>query len=407
MDKNFVKNLRNRFPQISFMDQKGESYLDSASTSLKMDIVIETLKQIYETSVSNVHRGEHHLSLKVTAQYEQARSDVANFIGAEADEIIFTRNTTEGLNFLSESLKSFLKEGDEILITEMEHHSNFLPWKHLASELNLKLQIAPITSEAELDIPAFEKLLSSKTKIVSLTHISNVTGVINPLDKIIPLVRKTSSFIVIDAAQSISCISLDVNKMDCDFLVFSGHKIFSPSGIGVLYGKKSLLEKMPPYQTGGGTIFKVTKTHTEWANSPAKFEAGTPFIEGALALAKVLSFLKAEVNFKEVLNWERNLVRLSEDSLKGIEGICFMGSTNNRSNILSFIIEGIHSSDLAFILAKQKIALRAGHHCCMPLLQKLNLKTGVVRASFSVYNREEDIKALKTGLVKALDILKA
>ena len=406
MNKIHIKNLRDRFPQIAFMEQQGESYLDSASTTLKMDLAIDSLKNFYETSVSNVHRGEHHLSLKVTEQYEKSRAGVADFIGAKQDEIVFTRNTTEGLNFLAESLSGFLKEGDEILITEMEHHSNFLPWQNLAQSLNLKLQIAPVTGQAELDLPAFEKLLNSKTKILALTHISNVTGVINPLDKIIPLARKTSAFIIVDSAQSVSCLPLNVKEIDCDFLVFSGHKIFSPSGIGVLYGKKSLLEKLPPYQRGGGTIFKVTKTDTEWADSPYKFEAGTPFIEGALALAEVLSFLKREVDFKEILKWERELVNQAEDSLLDIEGIHFVGSKNNRSNILSFVIDGIHSSDLAFILTKQKTALRAGHHCCMPLMQRLNLKSGTVRASFSVYNREEDIKALKAGLKKALSLLK-
>ncbi|MCZ0931536.1 MAG: cysteine desulfurase [Oligoflexia bacterium] len=405
MSKINIKNLRNRFPQIAFMDQNGESYLDSASTSLKMDIVINTLTEFYKTSVSNVHRGEHHLSLKATEQYEKARAVTADFIGAQEDEIIFTRNTTEGLNFLAESLSGFLKEGDEILITEMEHHSNFLPWQNLARRFNLKLQIAPVTEQGELDLPAFDKLLNSKTKILALTHISNVTGVVNPLDRIIPLARKTPAFIIVDSAQSVSCLPLNAQKMDCDFLVFSGHKIFAPSGIGALYGKKSLLEKLPPYQKGGGTIFKVTKTQTEWADSPAKFEAGTPFIEGALALAKVLSFLKAEVDFEEILKWEKELVSQAEDSLSDIEGISFIGPKNNRSNILSFVIEGLHSSDLAFILTKQKVALRAGHHCCMPLMQKMNLKSGTVRASFSVYNREEDIKALKTSLLKALSLL--
>ena len=407
MNKISLKNLRDHFPQIAFMAQQGESYLDSASTSLKMDLAIETLKKFYETSVSNVHRGEHHLSLKVTEQYEKARAVTADFIGAKEDEIVFTRNTTEGLNFLAESLSGFLKEGDEILITEMEHHSNFLPWQNLARRLNLKLQIAPVTDQAELDLPAFEKLLNSKTKILSLTHISNVTGIVNPLNKIIPLARKTPAYIIVDSAQSVSCLPLNVKEMDCDFLVFSGHKIFSPSGIGALYGKKSLLEKLPPYQRGGGTIFKVTKTDTEWAESPYRFEAGTPFIEGALALAKVLSFLKEEVDFKEVLKWEKELVSQAEGSLSEVEGIRFIGSKNNRSNILSFVIEGIHSSDLAFILTKQKVALRAGHHCCMPLMQRLNLKSGTARASFSVYNREEDITALKKGLKKALSLLRA
>ena len=256
MSKVDIQNLRQRFPQIIFMDQQGESYLDSASTTLKMDLAIEALKKFYETSVSNVHRGEHHLSLKATEQYEKARAITADFIGAKEDEIVFTRNTTEGLNFLAESLSGFLKEGDEILITEMEHHSNFLPWQNLASRLNLKLQIVPVTETAELDLIAFEKLLNSKTKILALTHVSNVTGVINPLNKIIPLARKTSAFIILDSAQSVSCLPLNVKEIDCDFLVFSGHKIFSPSGIGALYGKKSLLEKISTLSKRRWNYFK-------------------------------------------------------------------------------------------------------------------------------------------------------
>ena len=403
-----IKDLRKRFPQVAFMDSQGESYLDSASTSLKMDLVQDVLKKVYETGVSNVHRGEHHLSLKATKQYEQARSLAADFLGAEdSSEIIFTRGTTEGLNFLAETLNGFIKPEDEILVSEMEHHSNFLPWQNLAQKGNIKLKIAPVTQEGALDLPALKKLLNSKTKILSLTHVSNVTGVINPLEEIIPLARKTPALVIIDAAQSASFLPLDVKKMDCDFLVFSGHKVFSPSGIGILYGKKSWLEKLPPYQRGGGAISKVSVSQTDWAPIPYKFEAGTPFIEGALALAEVLSFLKKEVDFKKILQWEKELVLQTEDSLSEIPGLLFIGPKNNRSNILSFVVENLSSADLSFILAKQKLALRAGHHCCMPLMDRLGLNSGTVRASFSVYNCPEDVKTLKKGVIKALSILKS
>lgn len=402
-----VKDLRKRFPQTIFMDSKGESYLDSASTTLKMDLVFDVLKEFYEKGVSNVHRGEHHLSLKATERYEQARSVVADFLKADdPSEIVFTRNSTEGLNFLAETLSERLSPGDEILVSEMEHHSNFLPWQALAQKLNVKLRVAPVTEDGALNIEAFKDLLSSKTKILSLTHVSNVTGFINPLEEIIPLARKTPAIVIIDAAQSVSFLPIDVKKMDCDFLVFSGHKIFSPSGIGVLYGKKSYLEKLSPYQRGGGTIFKVSLDQTDWAEIPYKFEAGTPFIEGAFALASVLSFLKREVDFEQIFQWEKKLVLQAEDLLSEISGLRIIGPKNNRSNILSFIVEGISSSDLSFILTKQKLALRAGHHCCMPLMEKLGLKSGTVRASFSVYNRTEDIQALKKGVVKALSLLK-
>lgn len=402
-----IKDLRNRFPQIAYMDEKGESYLDSASTTLKIDLILNVLKDFYEKGTSNVHRGEHHLSLEATQKYEQARTDVANFIGAkESCEIIFTRGTTEGLNFLADTLSESLKPGDEVLVSEMEHHSNFLPWQNITKKLNLKLQVAPVNEEGGLDEEAFKKLLNPKTKILALTHVSNLTGVINPLEKLIPLARKTPATVIIDAAQSVSLLPIDVKKLDCDFLVFSGHKIFAPSGIGVLYGKKSHLQKLPNYQTGGGTIFKVSIDHTDWADIPYKFEAGTPFIEGAFALAKVLSFLKKEVDYEKILLWEKELVSEAEALLSEISGLRMIGPKNNRSNILSFVIDGINSNDLAFLLAKQKLALRAGHHCCMPLIEKLKLNTGAVRASFSVYNREEDVQALKKGIVKALDILK-
>ena len=324
-----LKDLRKKFPQAVFMDSQGESYLDSASTSLKMDLVLEALKKCYETGVSNVHRGEHHLSLRATEKYEQARSVVADFLGADdPSEIIFTRSATEGLNFLADTLGECLNSEDEILVSEMEHHSNFLPWQHLAQKLNIKLQAAPVTPEGALDLEAFKKLLNPKTKIVSLTSVSNVTGVINPLEEIIPLVRKTKALVIIDAAQAVSFLPINVKTMGCDFLVFSGHKIFAPSGIGVLYGKKSYLEKLSPYQKGGGTIFKVSLKQTDWAEAPYKFEAGTPFIEGAFALADVLSFLKKKVDFKTIFQWERKLVSLAEDSLSQISGLRIIGPKN-------------------------------------------------------------------------------
>ncbi|MBC6415456.1 MAG: cysteine desulfurase [Bdellovibrionales bacterium] len=404
--KNKFQDLRKRFPQIVFMEEKGEFYLDSAATALKIDVGIEVLRQFYETNVSNVHRGEHNLSLKATEKYEKAREKIAHFLNAEFNEIVFTRNTTESLNLLAHSLGSFLQEGDEILVTQMEHHSNFLPWQVLAQKKGLKLKVAPVTSSALLDLNLFEQLLNPKTKIVSLTHVSNVTGVLNPLDEISSLIRKkTSAYFILDAAQSVSCQNLNVKKINCDFLVFSSHKIFAPSGIGVLYGKKKLLEKLPPYQVGGGMITDVSETKSEWAKIPYKFEAGTPFIEGVIALGEVLSFLRKELDFKELLKWEQNLVFQAENLLSQIPGLRFIGCKKNRTNILSFVIEGVHSSDLAFILAKEKLALRAGHHCCIPLMKALCLNSGTLRASFSLYNREEEIYKLKRSLDTALSIL--
>lgn len=403
---NPFRNFRKKFPQVVFMDENEESYLDSASSSLKIDAGLEAMKRFYETSAANVHRGEHHLSLKATEKYERAREKTAQFLGAHSNEIVFTRGATESLNLLSESLSGFLEPEDEILTTQMEHHSNFVPWQRLAQKKSLKFNVSPVTSEGALNLKSFERLLGPKTKIIALTHISNVTGVLNPLDQLIPLIRKkTKAFIVVDAAQSASCQKIDVKKMDCDFLVFSGHKVFAPSGIGVLFGKKALLESLPPYQTGGGMILDVNESSSQWTDSPHKFEAGTPFIEGAIALGEVLSFLQKELDFEELLKWEKTLVSQAEEFLSQIPNLRFIGPADNRTNILSFIIEGMHSSDLAFILTKQKTALRSGHHCCMPLIKALNLKSGAVRASFSVYNTKEDVYRLKKAVDTAVSLL--
>ena len=401
------ENLRKRFPQVGFMDQNKESYLDSASTTLKIDIGLKVMREFYETSVSNVHRGEHHLSLQATNRYEKAREKVAHFLGAtDPREIVFTRSTTESLNLLATCLSTKLQDEDEILVTQMEHHSNFLPWQRLAQKQNLKFKVAPVNQQGVLDLKEFEKKLNSKTKIVAFSHVSNVTGVINPLEQILPLIRKkTKAYCVIDAAQSLSCQKINLKNLDCDFLVFSGHKMFAPSGIGVLYGKQPVLESLPPYQMGGGMIVDVSENSSQWADSPYRFEAGTPFIEGAISLAEVLSFLKEELDFQELLKWEKHLVGMAEDFLSPIKGMRFIGSPQHRSNILSFIIEGVHPSDLAFILTKHKVALRSGHHCCMPLMKALHLKSGTVRASFSIYNTQKDLLNLKEAISTALKIL--
>jgi len=398
--------LRKNFPQIIFMDENDESYLDSASTSLKMDRGLDAMRFFYETGVSNVHRGEHHLSLKATEKYEQAREKTARFLGADSKEIVFTRNTTESLNLLASSLSDSLSPEDEILVTQMEHHSNFTPWQNLAKKKNLKFKVAPVDKEGALNLKAFEELLTSQTKIVAVCHISNVTGVLNPIEGLLSLVRKkTKAYFVLDAAQSVSVKRINVKKWDCDFLVFSGHKIFAPSGIGVLYGKKDLLDLVPPYQTGGGMIFNVSEDSTEWTETPSKFEAGTPFIEGAMALGEVLSFLEKELDFKELLKWEQTLVQQAEEFLSQIPSLKIIGPKDNRTNIISFAVEGLHSSDLAFVLTKQKVAIRSGHHCCMPLMKALGLKSGTVRASFSVYNTKEDVYKLKKGVDTALSLL--
>ena len=267
--------LRKLFPQISFLDSRGEVYLDSAATTLKLGLIFDVLKNFYEKEVSNVHRGEHHLSLQATKKYEEAREETARFLNAESpEEIIFTRGSTEGLNFLAQSLGGSLSEGDEILITELEHHSNMLPWRDLSKKKGCRIRALPVTDDGALDMAALDKFLSPKTKILSFSHVSNVTGAEQPAGEMIQKARACGAWTVVDAAQSAALLRPDVRRLDCDFLVFSGHKAFSPSGIGALYGKKSALSGLPPWQTGGGTIYEAGLEHVEWAKSPQKFEAG-------------------------------------------------------------------------------------------------------------------------------------
>ena len=366
------------------------------------------MNRFYEREVSNVHRGDHHLSLKAVEKYERARESIACFLGADSyEEIVFIRGTTEGINMLAYSFEDLVKEGDEILISEMEHHSNLIPWQILAKRKNLKLKFIPVTEKGELDIQAFKTLLNKKTKILSLIHVSNALGTINPIKNLIKEAQAVDALTIVDGAQSTSFMEINVKNLGCDFFVFSGHKIFAPSGIGVLYGKKRILDKLNPYQTGGGMISDVHKQSSEWASGPQKFEAGTPFIEGALALDSCLKFLKDHLDFKQLIKFERSLVSQAEKVLSEIPGFKRIGKAKETANILSFVVEGLHSSDLSFVMTKEKVALRAGHHCCIPLMKKLNLSSGTMRASFSIYNREEDVIMLKQALLKAVSFLRA
>lgn len=401
-----VSELRKKFPQIKHLDAAKEVYLDSAATTLKFDFVIDCFADIYKSQVSNVHRGEHHLSLAATSNYEKAREQAAEFLNAKSSsEIVFTSGTTYGINFLANTLSSQLQQDDEILISEMEHHSNLLPWKVLADQKNIKLKFIEVNPDGTLNLESFKSLLSSKTKILSVTHVSNVTGVINPIEQMAAQAKAQGAYVIVDAAQSASCLNLDVQKLGCDFLVFSGHKIFAPSGIGILFGRQELLSKLPPFLVGGGMITEVSFDKVKWASSPYTYEAGTPFIEGAIALGKVLSFFRENIDCQQILEHEKHLVDMAATELSQIPNLKVIGSPSNRSNILSFEIEGLNSSDISFIMAEQKIALRAGHHCCMPLMKRLNLKSGAIRASFSIYNTEQDVLVLKKAVLKVIDIL--
>lgn len=391
-----------RFPQAQLTLQ-GQPlvYLDSAATTLKPQVVIDAVTRYYSEQVANVHRGAHQLANFGTSLYEDARASVAQFINAtSSDEIIFTRGTTESINLVASSYgRHFLKPGDEILVTELEHHSNIVPWQLVAEERGLKLRVIPILDSGDVDLAAYEKMLSPKTKLVSFLSTSNALGVVNPVQKMVEMARAVDAKTLVDAAQSMTTMVTDVQKWDCDFLVFSGHKIFAPTGIGVLYGKKSLLNAMPPYQGGGSMIDAVTFEKTTYLESPQRFEAGTPHVEGAIGLKVALDFVR-EVGIENIKKIETQLVDLAIRELSQISGLRILGKPQERANVVSFVIEGVHHGDVGAILDEQGIAVRVGHHCCQPLMKRLGVP-GTIRASFSVYNDSEDVMRLVRGIKKA------
>lgn len=395
-------NIKKQFPQTSHC--KDIVYLDSASTTLKLQVAIDRVQNFYLKETSNIHRGIHALSSEATSNYEKSRETVAHFLSAKhVDEIIFTKGVTDGINLLASCLEGNIQEGDEIVISEMEHHSNYLPWIMLAQKKRAHVKFIPVTPSGELDIENLDDILSPKVKILSLVHESNSLGTINPVEEIIKKASEKNIITIIDAAQSVSVVSIDVQKINCDFLLFSGHKLFSPSGVGVLYGKKSQLQKLPVYQTGGGMVADSEKQI--WSDIPHQFEAGTPPIEGVLGLAASIDYLNENISFEEVSVFEKSLLGQAESLLKKMNHIQIIGTSPTRLNILSFIVNGVHCDDVCQLLSAQNIAVRSGNHCCQPLMTKLSLPSGTIRASFSIYNTESDVEAFIKGVLKAMDIL--
>lgn len=394
---------RVNFPQLQVkVHNQPLLYLDSAATTLKPTPVIQALEQYYRQEVANVHRGAHWLSDQGTFKYEEARTKVQKFINAKSpNEIIFTKGTTEGLNLLARSYAGhFLQKGDEILLTEMEHHSNIVPWQLVAEEKGLKIQVVPINERGELIWGEFTKSLNKKTKLVSFVSCSNALGTLNPVAEMIAEVKRVCEAVtVVDAAQSVSARPTDVQSWDCDFMVFSGHKIFGPTGIGVLYGREDLLNKMPPYQGGGSMISQVSFTKTSYLPAPQRFEAGTPHIAGAIGLAAALDYVQ-QLGFGVIQQHEEALLTEAEIKLSQIPGLKWIGQPQQRLNILSFLIEGIHPSDIGQVLDQMGVAVRTGHHCCQPIMDYFKIP-GTVRASFSVYNSVEDVDRLYQALLKA------
>lgn len=403
--KTALEDLRSQFPILTQkVNGRDLIYFDNAATSQKPSTVIDKIKTFYEKENANIHRGVHSLSQEATTAYEQARLKVSNYLNAKSDaEIIFTKGTTDGINLIASSFGELLHPGDEVLISAMEHHSNIVPWQLLESRKKIKLKVIPIHDSGEIDLKSFEKLLNEKTKLVSITHISNSLGIINPIKEIIRKSHFVGAKVLIDGAQSIQHEKIDLQELDCDFFVFSGHKIYGPTGIGVLYGKSELLNIMPPYQGGGDMIEKVSFEKTTFNVLPFKFEAGTPNIVGGIALGAAFDFLNS-LNFEQFKNHELELLRYAEEQLLTIPEIQIFGNSKNKTSVISFNVGKIHPFDIGTLLDKQGVAVRTGHHCTQPIMDFYQIP-GTIRVSFSIYNTKDEIDVFMAALNKSIQIL--
>jgi cysteine desulfurase/selenocysteine lyase len=373
-------------------------YLDNAATAQKPQVVIDAVSRFYSHENANIHRGVHYLSGQASAAYDLAREKVARFINARAPhEVVFTRGTTDSINLVAQSFgRSFLKAGDEILISRMEHHSNIVPWQLLCEQTGAVLRAAPLSSTGELDLDAFQELLSDRTRLIALVHLSNALGTINPIKQITSWAREREVPVLVDAAQSAPHLGVDVQDLDCDFLAFSGHKLYGPTGVGVLYGRESLLERMPPHQGGGGMIATVTLERSTWAPLPAKFEAGTPMIAQALGLGAAVDYVSG-VGLSAIAAWDQQLLDYATDLLTRIEGCRLIGTARDKASVLSFVMDGVHPHDVGTILDCAGVAIRAGHHCAQPTMQHFGIPA-TARASFAFYNTKREIETLAETL---------
>ena len=400
-----VARIREDFPILKQeVHGKPLVYLDNAATSQKPQVVLDTLMRYYTTENSNVHRGVHYLSEQATQDYEGARGKVRQFINASDErEIIFVRGTTEGINLVAHSYgRQHLVEGDEIIISAMEHHSNIVPWQMLCQERGARLRIIPMNDDGELLIDEYERLLGPRTKLVSVVHLSNSLGTINPVEQIVAMAHDNGVPVLVDGAQSVPHLPVDVGKLGCDFLAFSGHKLFGPTGIGILYGKAELLESMPPYQGGGDMIKSVTFEKTTYNSLPYKFEAGTPNIGGAIGLGTAIDYVNG-LGLEIISSRERDLLEYGTECLSGIGGLRLIGTAGDKASILSFVLDGIHPHDIGTILDAEGIAIRAGHHCTQPVMERFGV-SATARASLAFYNTEEEIDALVRGIDKVIEV---
>lgn len=401
-----IEKIRKDFPLLqTTVYGKPLVYLDNSATTQKPEMVLKAMDDYYRTYNSNVHRGVHFLSQKATDAYELVRKKVTEYINAEHEhEVIFTRSTTDGINLIAYTYgKKFVKEGDSVMISAMEHHSNIVPWQMMCEDRGAILKVIPMNEKGELLMDEFEKLIDDKVKIISLTYVSNSLGTINPVKEIIAKAHAHNIPVLLDAAQAIQHLGVDVQDLDADFIVFSGHKMYAPTGIGILYGKEKWLNALPPYQGGGDMIKTVTFKKTTYNDLPFKFEAGTPDITEAIGLGAAIDYINS-IGLKKMQEREHNLFAYADEQLRTIEELRFIGEAKNKTASISFLVGNIHPYDMGEILDKQSIAVRTGHHCTQPVMDFFNIP-GTVRASLAFYNTEEEIDKLVVGIKKAIHLL--
>jgi cysteine desulfurase / selenocysteine lyase len=400
-----VEAIRKDFPILArTVHGQPLVYLDNGATSQKPQAVIDALSHYYAEENSNIHRGVHYLSERATTVYEGAREKIKRFINApKSQEIIFVRGTTEAINLVAQSYgRAFLKAGDEIIVSAMEHHSNIVPWQMLCEQVGARLRVIPINHDGELVMDEYRRLLTEKTKFVSVTHVSNALGTIVPVKEVVALARERGVPVMLDGAQAAPHLKLDVQEIGCDFYAFSGHKLFGPTGVGVLFGRSELLERMPPYQGGGDMISLVTFEKTHYNVLPYKFEAGTPHIAGGIGLGAAIDYL-GTLNWKQVVAHEQDLLAYATDSLSSIPGLKIIGTAKEKAGVISFVFDHVHAHDVGTILDQEGIAVRAGHHCAMPVMQRFGVPA-TTRASFAFYNTRDEVDALRRAIHRVLKV---
>jgi cysteine desulfurase/selenocysteine lyase len=402
-----IAEYRKDFPILNRqINNKPLVYFDNGATTQKPQVVIDAVSHYYEHLNANIHRGVHTLSQEITVAYEDARIKVQQHLNAaHSHEIIFTKGTTDAINLVAHSFgKKYLTSGDEILISAMEHHSNIIPWQQLCEEKGCEFKVIPISDSGEIMMDAFEELLTSKTKIVAITHVSNTLGTINPVKDMITCSHRKGIPVLIDGAQAVPHLAVDVQDLDADFYCFSAHKLFGPTGVGVLYGKENFLNELPPYQTGGGVILSVDFQKTTFAPLPLKFEAGTPHIAGGIGLAAAIDYVN-QIGLNNITTYEHYLLEHATNRLQEIEGVKIIGNANKKAAVISFVVDSCHPLDVGTLLDKQGIAVRTGHHCTQPLMKLLGIP-GTVRASFAFYNTIDEIDVFAEALKKTIRLLK-